>query len=72
MVDVLARAGHDIVGLDSYLYEGCDFGDAGMVVPAIRKDVRDVTTADLDGFDAIIHLAALSNDPLGCLSDSFG
>ncbi|MGB7218692.1 MAG: NAD(P)-dependent oxidoreductase [Vicinamibacterales bacterium] len=69
MIDVLARAGHDIVGLDTYLYEGCDFGDALRVVPAIRKDVRDVQPADLEGFDAVIHLAALSNDPLGCLSE---
>jgi len=70
MVDVLARAGHDVTGLDTYLYEGCDFGDDRTVVPAIRKDVRDVVRADLQGFDAVIHLAALSNDPLGCLSDS--
>jgi nucleoside-diphosphate-sugar epimerase len=69
MVDVLARGGHDIVGLDTYLYEGCDFGAERMTVPAIRKDVRDVVTADLDGFDAVVHLAALSNDPLGSLSD---
>jgi nucleoside-diphosphate-sugar epimerase len=70
MVDVLARAGHDIVGLDTFLYEGCDFGQDRCVVPSIRKDVRDLTAADLLGFEAVIHLAALSNDPLGCLSDS--
>lgn len=70
MVDVLARAGHDVTGLDTYLYEGCDFDHEGIVVPAIRKDVREVVTADLRGFDGIIHLAALSNDPLGSLSDS--
>jgi nucleoside-diphosphate-sugar epimerase len=69
MVDVLARGGHDVMGLDTYLYEGCDFGPERMAVPAIRKDVRDVAAADLDGFDAVVHLAALSNDPLGCLSD---
>lgn len=38
-------------------------------MPAIRKDVRDVTVDDLRGFDAVIHLAALSNDPLGCLDE---
>jgi nucleoside-diphosphate-sugar epimerase len=69
MVDVLARAGHDVTGLDTYFYEDCTFGDDRRVVPAIRKDVRDVTPADLRGFDAVVHLAALSNDPLGCLSD---
>jgi len=69
MVDVLARAGLDVTGLDTYLYEGCDFGADRRTVPSIRKDVRDVVAADLRGFDAVIHLAALSNDPLGCLSD---
>ncbi len=69
MVPVLCRAGHDVVGLDSYLFEQCGFGDddeAG--VPAIRKDVRDVEPEDFEGFDAVIHLAALSNDPLGNLN----
>src|SRR5690242_4845790 len=70
MVDVLARDGHEVAGLDAFLYEGCDFGRDRAVVPALRKDVRDVTAADLRGFDAVVHLAALSNDPLGCLSDS--
>ena len=69
MTDVLISAGHEVTGLDTYLYEGCDFGPAPRVVPAIRKDVRDVVVSDLRGFDAVIHLAALSNDPLGCLSD---
>ncbi len=69
MVDVLARAGHDVPGLDTYLYEGCDFGADMPPVPAIRKDVREVEPSDLVGFDAVIHLAALSNDPLGCLSE---
>jgi len=70
MVGVLSQAGHAVTGLDTYLYEGCDFGDEGVLVRSIRKDIRDVTAADLRGFDAVVHLAALSNDPLGCLDES--
>jgi len=70
MVGVLQAAGHEICGLDSYLYEGCDFGPDRCTVPSIRKDVRDVEIEDLAGFDAVIHLAALSNDPLGRLNES--
>ena len=69
MIGVLTGAGHAVTGLDTYLYEGCTFGDESVSVPAIRKDVRDVTAADLRGFDAVIHLAALSNDPLGHLNE---
>lgn len=69
LVPLLTDAAHDVVGLDTYLYEGCDFDEREVpAVPAIRKDVRDVTTADLDGFDAVLHLAALSNDPTGDLN----
>jgi nucleoside-diphosphate-sugar epimerase len=69
LVPMLLHAGHDVAGLDSYLYEGCDFGeDEAPAVPCIRKDVRDVTVGDLDGFEAVLHLAALSNDPLGDLN----
>ena len=69
LVPMLVDAGHDVVGLDVYLYRGCDFGeDRAPEVPAIRKDVRDVDASDLDGFDAVLHLAALSNDPIGDLN----
>jgi nucleoside-diphosphate-sugar epimerase len=61
----MAAAGHDVVGLDTYLFEDCTFGSDGEAVEAMRLDVRDVRASDLAGFDAIIHLAALSNDPLG-------
>lgn len=69
MVPMLLRAGHQVRGLDSDLYARCTFAPGGRIadVPTVRKDVRDVTPADLDGIDAVIHLAALSNDPLGNL-----
>jgi nucleoside-diphosphate-sugar epimerase len=69
LVPLLLEAGHEVVGLDTYLYEGCDFGrDRAPAVPAIRMDVRDVSASELDGFDAVMHLAALSNDPVGDLN----
>jgi nucleoside-diphosphate-sugar epimerase len=61
----LVTAGHDVVGLDTYLFEDCTFGPDGAPIESMRLDVRDVRAADLAGFDAIVHLAALSNDPLG-------
>ncbi len=68
MVSALAAAGHDIVGLDIGLYDDCDFVRPPDDVDNIDVDLRDVTAADLDGFDAVVHLAALSNDPLGDLN----
>jgi len=70
LVPMLLKAGHDVVGLDSNLYQAATFGDenATASIPAIQRDVRDVTHADLDGVDAILHLAGLSNDPLGDLN----
>src|SRR5712692_709644 len=65
---VFRSAGHDVVGLDSDLFTGCEFGEHAAELPQITKDIRDVTKADLDGFDAVVHLAALSNDPLGNLN----
>ena len=64
---VLRSAGHEVVGIDSDLYAGCDFEKLDSEIPEIRKDIRDVTQSDLEGFDAVLHLAALSNDPLGDL-----
>jgi len=61
----LVALGHEVHGLDSGLYEGCDFGSAPVPIPSLALDVRDVETRHLAGFDAVIHLAALSNDPLG-------
>lgn len=68
MVPLLVAGGHDVVGLDSDLFSACTFGDAPAEVPEIRKDIRDVELSDLEGFDALVHLANLSNDPLGNLN----
>jgi nucleoside-diphosphate-sugar epimerase len=61
----IAAAGHRVVGLDTYLFENCTLGDDATALESWRCDVRDVRASDLAGFDAIMHLAALSNDPLG-------
>lgn len=70
MVPTLLRAGHQVVGFDTQFYQGRDFGSGLVSVPTLKKDVRDGEPADLRGFDAVIHLAALSNDPLGFLDES--
>lgn len=64
---MLRAAGHEPIGLDTDLFAGCDFNGPTEEIPEIRKNVRDLAEADLDGFDAVVHLAALSNDPLGDL-----
>ena len=64
---MLRSAGHEVVGLDTDFFAGCDFGELHREIPEVRKDLRDLTKDDLDGFDAVVHLAALSNDPLGNL-----
>ena len=68
MVRTLMDRGHDVHGLDTYLFEECTLGDETRDVPALRKDIRDITADDLRGFDAVAHLAALCNDPLGDLN----
>lgn len=64
---ILRSAGHEVTGFDTDLFAGCDFGAASPAIPEVRKDLRDLTPADLEGFDAVVHFAALSNDPLGNL-----
>ena len=64
---VLRGAGHTVTGLDTDLYADCDFGSSPDRIPELRKDVRDLRREDLGDFDAVVHLAALSNDPLGNL-----
>ncbi len=68
MTSFLLGCGHEIVGLDNDLYSECDFLGAPDPVPSLGVDLRDVTASDLDGFDAVVHLAAMSNDPLGDLN----
>jgi len=64
---LLADAGHEVVGLDTFYYRGCDLGQ-GASVTSLDMDVRDVGPKTLRGFDAVVHLAALSNDPIGDLN----
>jgi nucleoside-diphosphate-sugar epimerase len=68
LVPWLWARNHEVVGLDSGLFRECTLRSAIRPVPTIRKDVRDVEVRDLDGMDAVIHLAGLSNDPLGNLN----
>jgi nucleoside-diphosphate-sugar epimerase len=68
MAPVLAAAGHEVVGLDSGLFDRCLLGPAPQDPPGHTVDLRDVHLNHVEGFDAVIHLAALSNDPLGALA----
>ncbi|MFN7961959.1 MAG: SDR family oxidoreductase [Thermoanaerobaculia bacterium] len=70
MVPLLRAAGHEVVGLDTGFFEPCllEGQSFDAEVPCLSKDLRDVGVADFEGFDAVLHLAGLSNDPLGNLS----
>jgi nucleoside-diphosphate-sugar epimerase len=68
MVPMLLAAGHEVVGLDSDLFKECTFCPDVRTERELRIDLRDVQRCHLEGFDAVIHLAALSNDPLGDLN----
>jgi len=68
LAGMLLEAGHAVHGLDSDIFQRCTFGSLPAPVPETIKDIRDVEAADLEGFDAVLHLAGLSNDPLGNLS----
>jgi nucleoside-diphosphate-sugar epimerase len=65
---LLRAAGHEVTGLDTFFYEGCDLRDEPDGIPAQRLDLRDADPAGLAGHDVVVHLAALSNDPLGDVS----
>jgi nucleoside-diphosphate-sugar epimerase len=68
LVPLLERAGHEVVGLDTDLFEPCLFGANGHHVESLHVDVRDVESEHLAGFDAVLHLAAVCNDPVGNLN----
>jgi nucleoside-diphosphate-sugar epimerase len=67
LAPLLLASGHDVVGLDTGFYEGCDFGSEPEPIPQVVGDLREIGPEHVDGFDAIVHLAALSNDPLGSI-----
>lgn len=71
MVPTLRSAGHHVEGIDSLFYEDCKFGCSGRGIPMLRKDIRDVKPEDLIGFKAVVHLAALCNDPIGNLNPTW-
>jgi nucleoside-diphosphate-sugar epimerase len=68
LVPIFLEAGHDVVGLDAGWYDGCDFGTPPTGYEQRTGDIRDVRPDDLEGFDAVVHLAAVSNDPVGYLN----
>ena len=68
LVPFLQKHGHEVVGIDSYLFSDCLFGPTPVDVLSMKMDIRDIEPKQLEGFDAVIHLAALCNDPLGNLN----
>jgi len=68
LVPMLQKAGHDVAGFDFDLFASCVMGDQVPTVESATGDVRDVEEDDFVGFDAVVHLAALCNDPLGNLN----
>jgi nucleoside-diphosphate-sugar epimerase len=68
MAPVLVAAGHEVTGLDTGWFADNVLGPRPVDPPTLQRDLREVVLADLEGFDAVIHLAALSNDPLGSLA----
>ncbi|MEM7477908.1 MAG: SDR family oxidoreductase, partial [Planctomycetota bacterium] len=67
LVPMLQQLGHEVSGLDVDYYRDAGIGESLPSIPMVDVDLRDVGTSDLQGFDAVMHLAALSNDPLGNL-----
>ena len=67
MTEYLVRAGYSVCGLDAGFFDDCTLVPGGDI-PVVERDIRDLDRGDLDGFDAVVHLAALSNDPIGNLN----
>ncbi len=65
LVPMLIKHGHSLAGLDTNWFEHCTFMGEVAAIETLKKDIRDIHSSDIEGFDAIIHLAGLSNDPLG-------
>ena len=68
LTEVLQQQGYGVRGYDTDYYRDCLLHPVAAVHPRITRDIRDIRREDLDGVDAVIHLAALSNDPLGELA----
>ena len=68
LVPVLEQAGNEVFGVDSDLFAACTFGPDAPEADGMQMDVRDIESEDLVGFDAVIHLAAVCNDPVGDLN----
>jgi len=71
MAPHFVQAGYDVTGMDTGYFDDCTLVDDAAAIPTIRKDIRDLEPADLHGYDAVVHLAALSNDPIGNLNDGW-
>lgn len=67
LVPIFQDAGHEVVGVDAFYYEDQPLGPMRQADDVLRKDIREIEVSDLESIDAIVHLAALSNDPLGNL-----
>lgn len=70
MAPMMQLQGHEVHGLDADWFEHSAFGEPLAAIPTKRKDLRDLDASDVEGFDAVVHLAGLSNDPLGDLDPS--
>jgi len=68
LVPMLIEKGYEVTGLDTAFFKDCTFNEKMVDVPSIQKDLRNIKLTEIEGYDTVIHLAALSNDPLGNLN----